>query len=298
MSTPAEHRQPPASAQTSITESTTGGWVFGAALAALGLGLSMLRVVGQNQRMVLLRFGKVVAVRGPGLVLVIPGLRRGVRIPLGPARLDLLWIDAVTADGVPVALNGSVVATVTDPAAQLEAPRSPGAIEAVAADQVRTYVRRRTLAELAGPSRDELAAIAQNVDRRVRGWGVQVSELELARVEVRLGAELIRWASQRPCTDRNGGNSTVDATSDRFHGIGTLHQLLTRGSQRLGVRVDEDGRSHVAVYGPDDPDVPAQTIVLDPDEADRLADMLHTRSVSDRLVELERRVVELTREAR
>ncbi|MFF5986649.1 SPFH domain-containing protein [Prauserella flavalba] len=298
MTTPAEPRQNPATAQTSITEGTSGGWVLGAVLVTLGLCLSLLRVVGEGQRMVLLRFGKVVAVRGPGLVLVLPVLRRGVRVPLGATRVDLLWIDAVTADGVPVTVNGSLLATVTDPATYIAAPRSPGAIEAVAADQVRAFVRRRELAALAGPSRDALDAVTGRIGDRVRGWGVEVDGLELSRVEVRLGDELIGWAARRPGPERNGGKSTVDATSNRFHGIGTLHQIVTHGGQRLGLLVDEDGRSHVAVYAPEDPDVPAQTIVLEPGEADRLADLLHTRSVSDRLADLERRVLELTREAR
>ena len=72
-----------------------------------------------------------------------------------------------------------------------------------------------------------------------------------------------------------------------------VHHITTRGGERLCLMVDDGGSRHLFTYDGGDLDTPAWEIVLEPDEADQLAEMLHSRSIKDRLVSLERRVDEL-----
>lgn len=81
----------------------------------------------------------------------------------------------------------------------------------------------------------------------------------------------------------------MEVTSTTVHGVGTVHHLTTRGGQRFGVLAERETRS-LLVFGAADPDTPAQTIALARDEADLLADLLHSRPTADRLAELERKV--------
>ncbi|WP_395108423.1 hypothetical protein [Actinomadura sp. SCN-SB] len=90
-------------------------------------------------------------------------------------------------------------------------------------------------------------------------------------------------------------------------GAGTLHHLRTRHGQRLGVLLHAHGERVLFIYdlppdgggaGPGeaiDPDSPGRSIVLDADEADQLAQLLHDQPITDRLAELERRLAELER---
>ncbi|MEU8354744.1 hypothetical protein AB0C27_01920 [Nonomuraea sp. NPDC048882] len=73
-----------------------------------------------------------------------------------------------------------------------------------------------------------------------------------------------------------------------------VHHLVTRAGQRFGLLVESGGRRRFLVYDSADADEPVQTIVLDQDEADQIADLLHSRSLPDRLADLERRVARLT----
>ena len=86
----------------------------------------------------------------------------------------------------------------------------------------------------------------------------------------------------------------MDITRTTVPGAGVVHHFLTRGGQRFGVLVDHAGRRALLHYGPGDPDVPDQRIALEHDEADQLAEILHSSSVADRLANLERRLSELT----
>ncbi|MBB4905058.1 hypothetical protein [Actinophytocola algeriensis] len=85
----------------------------------------------------------------------------------------------------------------------------------------------------------------------------------------------------------------MDITRATVHGAGAVHHLTTRGGQRLGVLVETERRS-LFVFGAEDPDAPAQTIALAQDEADLLADLLHSKPTADRLAELERKIAGAT----
>ncbi|KUI29872.1 hypothetical protein AU196_02995 [Mycobacterium sp. IS-1742] len=73
-------------------------------------------------------------------------------------------------------------------------------------------------------------------------------------------------------------------------GGGTLHHIVTRAGGRLCVLVTHDGDRQVFVYDDDGSDEPAEELVLAPDEADGLAEILHSRPIADRVRWLERRV--------
>jgi TrkA domain protein len=90
----------------------------------------------------------------------------------------------------------------------------------------------------------------------------------------------------------------VEITHRTIPGVGRLHEFRTRRGQQFGVLVDGDERRTLLVHadpGVTDPDEPLQRIVLDLDEADDMAEVVHSRPVADRLAELERRLAELAR---
>ena len=76
-------------------------------------------------------------------------------------------------------------------------------------------------------------------------------------------------------------------------GSGVLHQIVTRDGERFCLLVDRASNRHLFTYYATDLDVPTRAIVLEPDEADQLAEILHSRPNADRLLSLERRVDEL-----
>jgi K+/H+ antiporter YhaU regulatory subunit KhtT len=95
----------------------------------------------------------------------------------------------------------------------------------------------------------------------------------------------------------------MDITHAIVPGIGIVHHCSTRGGQRFGVVVDDANRRSLLTYDPADPadpadpDVPRHSIVLEQEEADQLAEMLHSRTIPDRLAALERRLAELAGKA-
>jgi hypothetical protein len=71
-----------------------------------------------------------------------------------------------------------------------------------------------------------------------------------------------------------------------------LHRIVTRDGEQSSA-VDAASNWHLFTYDGCDRDVPVREIVLQPDEADQLAEILHSHPLADRLLSLERRVDEL-----
>lgn len=269
-------------------------WVVAAVLLVTVLCLCVLRFVPAGQHLVVFRFGGSASVRGPGVVALLPGIHRAVRVRRGPDRLALPLVDAVTADGVGVAVSGSVLVSVVDPEARARSSGSPEQATQVAAEtELRRHVGRIDLAALYRSVQDEHSALAVGISERTRGWGTEVELVELTGVEVRLTADLISWAENLPT--RKGVLSMMDVERTTVPGTGVVHHFLTSSGQQLGVLVERTGKRRLLVYGSADLDAPSQSIMLDADEAGQIAELLHTRSVDDRLDALERRINELSR---
>lgn len=85
----------------------------------------------------------------------------------------------------------------------------------------------------------------------------------------------------------------MDTTRTTVPGVGELHDLVTRDGQHVRILVDRSSTRELYLYGEDGASRPIATIVLDQDEADRAAEILHSRSLPDRLADIERRLAEL-----
>src|SRR5918999_615253 len=72
------------------------------AVAAVALAGASVRVLREYERAVIFRLGRVIDQKGPGLVLLIPGIDRMVRVTLRTITLRIPHQDVITRDNVPV----------------------------------------------------------------------------------------------------------------------------------------------------------------------------------------------------
>jgi TrkA domain protein len=84
----------------------------------------------------------------------------------------------------------------------------------------------------------------------------------------------------------------LEITQTTVPGFGVMHHLVTRSGKELRVLVENNGKRELYLYGPAPSEAEAM-IVLERDEADAVADLLHSESIPDRLAEIERRIAEL-----
>jgi regulator of protease activity HflC (stomatin/prohibitin superfamily) len=184
--------------QASLVGDTLLAWMLAGALLVAVLAVSSFRIVPADERLVRFRLGRRGhQLKGPGLVTVLPGIDRGVRVPAHAVWADVMWLQATTRDGVPVTVNGAALVSVVDPGRYAGAAGSPRAAVTLALEaEIGRYVAERDLAELSDPAVDQHGELAAGTSAATAEWGVEVAHVELTTVEVRLDARLIRWAER------------------------------------------------------------------------------------------------------
>lgn len=165
----------------------TGSWIPLVALAVLGLALMPApRIAQQWERAVVLRFGRFVGLRGPGLFWVIPFVDRvSTWIDQRTITTSFAAEQTLTADTVPVNVDAVLFWMVHDPEkAALEVQNYGQAVSWAAQTALRDIIGRTTLTELLrGRERieDELQRL---IDSRSNPWGVTVSSVEMRDIVI------------------------------------------------------------------------------------------------------------------
>ncbi|WP_169526985.1 SPFH domain-containing protein [Sciscionella marina] len=268
--------QPIARAPGSELEFTTLGWSVNAMIVLTGLIMTFVRRVPAGAWLVVLHAGRVVTVRGGGFAIVVPWRHHAVSVPARPEWLEV-WVIARTRDSVSVRLHCTAQVVVVDPGAFAGHGATVVQAETEIDSAVRAEVAEHRLASLLRSGGGGFPDLTDRLRARTNAFGVELTE----RVCVNVEALLENGEHER------GGGHAMDIAMAGVPGTGTLHYGTTRDGQRFGLLVEREGDLRFFVYRQDS-DLPAQTIVLDKDEAAQLADLLHDRSIADRLAALER----------
>jgi len=183
---------------TSITVMALTGpalWVAVGGVCLLVLGVAAVRVVPVDQLAVVRRFGRVVRVAGPGVVVHMPGLDQVTCVPRFPVHCPLV-VHAMTRDGVQVRLIAAAVCRIVDPARSAGPPdplcAPANAVEAALAH----WVGQTDLAELLQARAEAEAQLPDQVSEMTAEWGVEVLEVEVSDIETRLTADVLRLVDE------------------------------------------------------------------------------------------------------
>jgi len=147
---------------------------------------SSLRVVGQYQRAVLLRFGKFVKILEPGLNFILPyGIDRTMYADLRVATIDVSGQDIITKDNVPVSINAVVYFQVSDPyMALLNVENFKTATTLLAQTLLRSVLGSHELDDMLS-ERDKLGKVLkEELDKLTEPWGVGVIAVEIKSVDL------------------------------------------------------------------------------------------------------------------
>jgi regulator of protease activity HflC (stomatin/prohibitin superfamily) len=165
-------------------------------LIMAGIGLIAvlgLRLVPSGHIGLVIRAGRVVRTRAPGLVPVLPGVERLEVVSRHAQEIDPLVTTALTLDGVEVRLVASALWEVTDPEAAAAATPDARAAVADAIDRALHHVVGRVdLAELLRDREAVLSWLPEATRPLMRRAGAELLDLDLLEVEVRVGPSLLR----------------------------------------------------------------------------------------------------------
>lgn len=147
--------------------------------------VSALKVLKEYQRGVIFRLGKVIGLKGPGLIIVWPMIDQIRKVDLRVVTMDVPPQDIITVDNVSVQVNAVVFFRVVDPhKAVLEVENYIYATSQLAQTTLRSVLGETSLDQLLS-QRDEINAKLQNIlDRMTDPWGIKVGTVEVKHVDL------------------------------------------------------------------------------------------------------------------
>lgn len=146
---------------------------------------SFVKVLNEYERGVVFRLGRLIPIKGPGIVIIIPFVDRIVRVSLRTVTMDVPSQDVITKDNVTVKVNAVVYFRPIDPTRAItEVEDYYYATSQIAQTTLRSILGQSQLDELLS-KRDELNVELQKViDQQTEPWGIKVSAVEVKNVDL------------------------------------------------------------------------------------------------------------------
>src|SRR5438874_6327400 len=144
-----------------------------------------IRILREYERGVIFRLGKLLASKGPGLILLIPVVDRMVKMDLRVVTIDVARQEVMTRDNVPATVDAVVYFRVVDPiAAVVKVENFWKATSLIAQTTLRSVLGQAELDELLS-HRDKINQTLQEIiDRQTDPWGIKVTSVEVKDVSL------------------------------------------------------------------------------------------------------------------
>jgi regulator of protease activity HflC (stomatin/prohibitin superfamily) len=155
-----------------------------AVLAVIVLA-SSIRVLREYERGVIFRLGRLIAQKGPGLVLLIPIIDRMVRVDLRTITLNIPPQEVITRDNVPSSVTAVCYFRVIDPnRAIVEVENYLLATSQISQTALRSVLGKAELDQLLSERERLNEDLQKIIDEQTEPWGVKVTTVEIKDVEI------------------------------------------------------------------------------------------------------------------
>ena len=215
-----------------------GTFMFALLLVLLLLVLAAsVRVLREYERGVVFMLGRFLAVKGPGLVLLIPALQQMVRVSLRLIVMDIPKQDIITRDNVSVKVNAVLYFKVVDPErAVIRVENFLAATSQLAQTTLRAVLGKHELDELLS-ERDRLNRDVQRIlDAQTDSWGIKVTNVEIKDVDIDM--TMVRAIARQAEAERERRAKVIHAEGElqAASKLSEAAEILGRHPQALQLR--------------------------------------------------------------
>jgi len=172
-----------------------------------------IRILNEYERGVIFRLGRVIAAKGPGLIILIPVVDKMVRVSLRLLVLDVDPQDVITRDNVSVKVNAVIYFRVIDAVkAIIEVENYQYAMSQLAQTTLRSVCGQAELDELLS-ARDKINSELQEIlDTHTDPWGIKVATVELKHID--LPQEMQRAMAKQAEAERERRAKVINAEGE------------------------------------------------------------------------------------
>lgn len=189
--------------------------MFTIVIVLLGLIIlgNAIRILREYERGVIFRLGRMIGVKGPGLILLIPIIDKMVKVSLRTVVLDVPPQDIITEDNVSLKVNAVVYFRVLYPAkAVVEVENFMFATSQISQTTLRSVLGQSELDDLLS-QRDKInQKLQQIIDSHTDPWGIKVSNVEVKQID--LPQEMQRAMARQAEAERERRSKVIAAEGE------------------------------------------------------------------------------------
>ncbi|MCF7984911.1 MAG: slipin family protein [Thiohalocapsa sp.] len=182
-------------------------------LLIVGLVAAAIKILREYERGVIFTLGRFTGVKGPGLILVIPGIQKMERVDLRVQVMDVPSQDVISRDNVSVKVNAVVYFRVLDPeksVIQVELFRE--ATSQLAQTTLRSVLGQHDLDEMLAEREKLNDDVRRILDDQTDAWGIKVSNVEIKHVD--LDESMIRAIARQAEAERSRRAKVIHAEGE------------------------------------------------------------------------------------
>lgn len=172
-----------------------------------------IRVLREYQRGVVFQLGRFWKVKGPGLVVLIPGIQQMVRVDLRTVVLDVPTQDVISRDNVSVKVNAVIYFRVVDPErAIIQVENFFEATSQLSQTTLRSVLGKHELDDMLAERERLNLDIQQVLDAQTDVWGIKVTNVEIKHVD--LDESMIRAIARQAEAERERRAKIIHAEGE------------------------------------------------------------------------------------
>jgi regulator of protease activity HflC (stomatin/prohibitin superfamily) len=175
--------------------------------------LAAVRILRQYERGVVFTLGRFEAVKGPGLVLLVPFLQEMVRVDLRIQVIEIPPQDVISRDNVSMKVDAVLYNKVVDPErAIVNVQAYHSATNMLAQTTLRAVLGQHDLDEMLSDRKKLSTDVQSIVDTQTEPWGIKVSNVEIRTVE--LGDNMVRAIAKQAEAERDRRAKVIHAEAE------------------------------------------------------------------------------------
>jgi regulator of protease activity HflC (stomatin/prohibitin superfamily) len=187
---------------------------FGGILILLfALLISTFRILREYERGIIFQLGRFWAVKGPGLVILIPVIQQMVKVDLRTVVLDVPTQDVISRDNVSVKVNAVIYFRVVEPEkAIIQVANFFEATSQLAQTTLRSVLGKHELDDMLAERERLNLDIQQVLDAQTDAWGIKVSNVEIKHVD--LDESMVRAIARQAEAERERRAKVIHAEGE------------------------------------------------------------------------------------
>lgn len=174
---------------------------------------SAIRILREYERGVVFRLGRLVALKGPGLILLIPFIDKMVKVSLRTVVMDVPPQDIITQDNVSIKVNAVVYFRVMDPRkAVVEVENFLMATSQFSQTTLRSVLGQSEMDDLLSQREKINQKLQHIIDAHTEPWGIKVSNVEVKQID--LPQEMQRAMAKQAEAERERRSKIIAAEGE------------------------------------------------------------------------------------